>query len=134
MACRAISESLSRSLLLEQIAVPSNRILWTRSLTAWPRSPSAATIGRVDPNAIRSHAAAAHEKRWLGLSGFLKNNTKSRPVWQEIVDFSYRAPGRTPLTGATPAHPRRRVILSRAPSLAGVSGSFGEAPAAASGS
>jgi hypothetical protein len=27
-----------------------------------------------------------------GISAFLKNNIKPEPAWQEIVDFSYRAP------------------------------------------
>jgi hypothetical protein len=30
----------------------------------------------------------AHEKLKPGLSTFLKNNTRSQPAWQEIVDFS----------------------------------------------
>jgi hypothetical protein len=30
----------------------------------------------------------ANRKRKPGFLGFLKNNTTSMPVWQEIVDFS----------------------------------------------
>ena len=39
------------------------------------------------PNA-EAHRSVAHGKRQPGLWAFLKNNTRSRPAWQEIVDFS----------------------------------------------
>jgi hypothetical protein len=35
-----------------------------------------------------TQSRVAREKRELGLSAFLKNNTPSQPAWQEIVDFS----------------------------------------------
>jgi hypothetical protein len=38
-----------------------------------------------------ARSRVAHEKREAGLSSFLKNNTRSQPAGQEIVDFSYRA-------------------------------------------
>jgi hypothetical protein len=36
------------------------------------------------------------------LPAFLKNNTKSKPTWQEIVDFSHRASGSQPGALAAP--------------------------------
>jgi hypothetical protein len=35
-------------------------------------------------------SGVAHRKRQSGLPVFLKNNTKPKPVWQEIVNFSSR--------------------------------------------
>src|SRR4029077_8923209 len=65
-----------------------------------------------------ARSCVSHEKYQLGFSAFLKNNTSAQPPWQEIVDVSKSS-------GA--AYPRRRVILSRALSLAGTGGSFGAA-------
>jgi hypothetical protein len=39
----------------------------------------------------KSRLRAAPAKCESNLPTFLKNNIKSRPAWQEIVDFSYRA-------------------------------------------
>jgi hypothetical protein len=38
-----------------------------------------------------ARSRVAHEKCEADLSTFLKNNTRSQPAGQEIVDFSYRA-------------------------------------------
>jgi hypothetical protein len=36
----------------------------------------------------RSRSLLANRKRQAAFLGFLKNNTTSKPAWQEIVDFS----------------------------------------------
>ena len=49
---------------------------------------------------VEVQSRVIHVMALAGFIGFLKNNTKSQPAWQEIVDFSYERPGRAPLTGA----------------------------------
>jgi hypothetical protein len=132
MACRAISESLSRLAVVRAdcSSVESDFVdaVVDRVAALTERSHNRPRRPKCNPLSRRSRP----RETVAGLTTFLKNNSKAQLAWQEIVDFSYRAPGRRSLTEATPDHPRRRVILSRALSLTGIGGSFGDAPAAAS--
>ena len=79
----------------------------SRSREAHPQPPWIASpqpVGRTvfrRPIA-RNDAAGPTNMLQPDLPAFLKNNTKSEPTWQEIVDFSHRASGSQPGALAAP--------------------------------